>query len=120
MARTGRLCGVLLLVGCSHRPLPLPEAVDDGGLADASAVPAVADLAARDLGSAADLAAPDLAIVDLAIVDLAPADLRRPPLRLLAPLSTSTVTSHRPSLRWEGGAAPVVELCRDRACNQRL
>ena len=41
--------------------------------------------------------------------------------RLIAPMSTSTVTQRRPTLHWTGGtAAPVVDLCRDRACTQPL
>ncbi len=39
--------------------------------------------------------------------------------RPLSPLSTSTVTSQRPTLRWApspSGVATRVELCRDRAC----
>ena len=42
-----------------------------------------------------------------------------PPPRLIAPLSTATVTTRRPTLRWTprvtGGGARV-QLCRDRAC----
>ena len=43
--------------------------------------------------------------------------------RLLAPMSTSTVTQRRPTLHWvagTGGGTPVVELCADRACTQPL
>jgi hypothetical protein len=39
--------------------------------------------------------------------------------RLLAPLSTSTVTSQSPTLRWvpaQSGATTYVDVCRDRAC----
>ncbi len=39
--------------------------------------------------------------------------------RLIAPLSTSTVTQQEPTLRWvlgPGAGAPVVDLCHDRAC----
>jgi hypothetical protein len=39
--------------------------------------------------------------------------------RLLAPLSMTAVTQQRPTLRWTlpgGFTAPVVDLCRDRAC----
>src|SRR5579863_266230 len=41
------------------------------------------------------------------------------PPRPIAPLSTATVTSHVPFLRWElppGDDGALVELCRDRAC----
>jgi hypothetical protein len=44
-------------------------------------------------------------------------------LRLVAPLSTATVTSRRPTLHWQlaGGADGAhVELCRDRACAMPL
>lgn len=39
--------------------------------------------------------------------------------RLVAPLSTATVTTRRPPLRWslaEGEQGAIVEVCRDRAC----
>ena len=41
------------------------------------------------------------------------------PPRLIAPLSTATVTSRRPMLRWAlaaGTDGALVEICRDRAC----
>ncbi len=40
-------------------------------------------------------------------------------LRLVAPLSTSTVTTQRPTLRWTlgpGNEGAQIDLCRDRAC----
>jgi hypothetical protein len=41
--------------------------------------------------------------------------------RMIAPLSTSTVTQQQPTLRWTGSpTAPVVDLCLDRACTQPL
>jgi hypothetical protein len=43
--------------------------------------------------------------------------------RLIAPLSMAAVTQQRPTLRWvlgEGAGAPVVDLCRDRACTQPI
>jgi hypothetical protein len=43
-----------------------------------------------------------------------------PPPRLTAPLSTATVTSRRPTLRWAlagGTDGARVEVCRDRACS---
>ncbi len=58
-----------------------------------------------------------------------PADVATPsgPLRLIAPLSTSMVTSRRPTLRWlapSAGASVEVRLCRDRAmsagCVERI
>jgi len=45
------------------------------------------------------------------------------PVRLIAPLSTATVTSRRPTLRWQlsGGADGAhVEICRDRGCSAPL
>jgi hypothetical protein len=41
------------------------------------------------------------------------------PFRLLAPLSTATVSSRRPTLRWtlgDGSDGAHVQICRDRAC----
>jgi hypothetical protein len=49
--------------------------------------------------------------------DTAPPLLPAP--RPLAPLSTSRVTSRRPTLRWvlpQGGTSATVDLCRDRLC----
>jgi FG-GAP-like repeat/FG-GAP repeat len=49
------------------------------------------------------------------------ADLPAP--RLIAPLSTATVTSQRPTLRWvraEGTDAVHVEICADRACTRKV
>jgi hypothetical protein len=43
--------------------------------------------------------------------------------RLIAPMSLSTVTQRRPTLRWlqtSGDGTPTVELCRDRACTMTL
>jgi len=43
--------------------------------------------------------------------------------RLIAPLSTSTVTQQQPTLRWvlgPGVGTPVVDLCTDRSCNTPL
>lgn len=42
-------------------------------------------------------------------------------LRLMAPVSTSFVTSRRPTLRWTGpqGVPSSVEICLDRACGRR-
>ena len=38
-------------------------------------------------------------------------------VRLVAPLSTSRVTTHLPTLKWQGSQAVTVYVCRDRACN---
>jgi hypothetical protein len=54
---------------------------------------------------------PDAEIPPDALVPQAP--------RLIAPLSMTAVTQQRPTLRWTlpgGSTAPVVDLCRDRAC----
>jgi len=41
--------------------------------------------------------------------------------RLIAPLSTATVTQQQPTLRWTGSpTAPTVDLCLDRACTMPL
>jgi len=42
-------------------------------------------------------------------------------LRLLAPLSTSTVTSQTPTLRFQTGTEPatVIDFCKDRACTMQ-
>jgi hypothetical protein len=43
--------------------------------------------------------------------------------RLIAPMSTSTVTLRQPTLRWvlgPGSGTPTVDLCADRACSQPL
>ena len=45
------------------------------------------------------------------------------PPRLIAPLSTATVTSRRPTLKWElpvGTDGAHVQICRDRACKQEV
>jgi len=58
---------------------------------------------------------------DTSPADRAPADVPAP--RLLAPLSTATVTSRRPTLRWmlpSGGDGVRVQICADRACAKTL
>ena len=64
--------------------------------------------------------------IDATSMDAAADTLNLPPtaaLRLVAPLSTSTVTSQRPTLRWSldpscDGAH--VQICRDRACRREV
>jgi hypothetical protein len=54
--------------------------------------------------------------MDADVPDAAPPDV--PPPRLVAPSSSSVVTSQRPTLRWElaaGSDGASVDLCRDRA-----
>jgi hypothetical protein len=89
---------VACALGCADRPLYLPDETRGGA----------SDLGVSD--GAIDAAAADLPVPDFAMLDLP-----KPPLRLLAPLSTSTVTSRRPTFRWEGNVG-TLQLCRDRAC----
>src|SRR6185312_5145744 len=80
--------------GCSNGSLTLDGA---GGVADLAA-------GSDDLGGGSDLGPPAVA-------------------RLIAPLSTATVSSQRPTLRWSlaaGGGTPEVELCKDRGCTMPL
>src|SRR5262249_50222162 len=64
---------------------------------------------------------------DLGMPDVVP-DLSAPPgpvamPRLIAPLSTSTVTQQRPTVRWTlgpGVGTAHVEFCKDRSCNVPL
>jgi hypothetical protein len=94
------------LAGCASRPLAIPAGLRDAGASDfAMADASVVDLSAVDLTSG---------VRDLAV----PPDLTAPAmLRLMSPLSTSMVTSRRPTLRWSrAGAQTSVDLCADRAC----
>jgi hypothetical protein len=53
------------------------------------------------------------------LVDVGPRDPALEAPRLIAPLSTATVTSQRPQLRWvlaTGTQGARVEICKDRAC----
>ncbi len=55
------------------------------------------------------------------VAGLCTVDLPMPPPRAVAPLSTATVSSQRPVLRWvlaSGEDGAVVEICHDRACTQ--
>lgn len=94
------------LAGCGAALTPSPAT------ADASA-PADAPVAATDAPVVPPVDAPSLPRVE--------ADVPLGPPRPLSPLSTSNVTSRRPTLRWVPGAGSDltrVELCRDRACTQ--
>ncbi len=104
--------------GCSALSFTLDAHQGDLGGSD------LAGIGSTDLaGSSADLAGIDASTVldlnsstDLAIPAVATA-------RLIAPASTSTVTKKQPVLRWvlgPGGGTPVVDLCKDRACNVPL
>jgi hypothetical protein len=78
-------------------------------------------LAANAASATCDGANCGLACVD-GHVELAGACEVAPP-RPIAPLSTSSVTSRRPTLRWElvqGSDGAQVELCEDRACGTIL
>lgn len=119
----------------------LADALDAGDagdvkLSDASDASDVGDAgnvgdAGADAGDVADVAldvapdvAPDVALDVLrcdagaSVVDGSCAVIAAP--RLIAPLSTSTVTSQTPRLRWElrpGTDGVRIELCRERACS---
>lgn len=65
--------------------------------------------------------------IDVAIdlfLEAAPLDAGGPPVpRLVAPLTTQRVSSHRPTLRWrlpDGMDAVRIEICRDRSCTQQV
>jgi hypothetical protein len=67
---------------------------------------------------------------DSSVTDARDADLATPevpltlaPVRLIAPMSTGTVTSRRPRLRWAlpaGVDGARVQVCRDRACTMPI
>jgi hypothetical protein len=88
---------------------------DAGGASDAASDVA----AAMDSAEVALDAAPDVVACEAgaALVDGGCATVNAP--RLVAPLSTSTVSSQTPRLRWELAGATDgarIELCRERAC----
>ncbi len=94
------LCGAIALVAiqCGGR---LPEAADGG--ADGTSGPGMTSSS----GGFADVDKSHGA----------------PRLRPLAPLSTATVTSQTPTLRWDlgpGESGATVELCSDRACTRPI
>jgi hypothetical protein len=73
----------------------------------------------------ADAGAVDMTTTGAADMTTGTADMTPPlaPPRLIAPLSASTVTQQRPTLRWvvePGGGSLVVDLCKDRQCLQPL
>jgi hypothetical protein len=112
--------------GVDSRDVALSEAGDAGG--------SHTGLSLVDAGHADPQPSPDAATANEDGADAgrsleAPCDADRtrvsgvclpvPAPRLLAPLSTSRVTSRRPTLRWEldaNSSGAHVELCRDRAC----
>ena len=94
------------------------------GLVDATSphLDASARDAARDaaVDAAADAARVDAGMVDASVFDAGSVDAGDvSPPRLRAPLSSSTATSQRPTLRWvlpAGADGAEVSICRDRAC----
>jgi hypothetical protein len=109
-------CAALVASGCARSVIPVDTEMSapDAMILDASP----------------DAALPDGANVDAEVPDAASdvADVRRCEScqgapRPVAPLSTTTVTTNRPTLRWElprDGDGARVEVCRDRDCNERL
>jgi hypothetical protein len=83
---------------------PAPPSGDDGGAGADLGVDAAMDAAGGDDQGEADLAPPVLTA------------------RLIAPMSTATVTSRRPRLRFtlSGGGSAEVDLCADRGCQTKL
>ncbi len=142
---TRRACGVfVLLAGCYDIRLTRDAATDASDVIDASDValvdvpdvttpdvpdvPAVdvPDVLAVDVPDVLAVDVPDVLAVDIPDVPDAPAvdgcagACAGAPPRPLAPLSTTTVTSARPTLRWvlPAGVTRVrLDLCRDRACS---
>jgi hypothetical protein len=113
MARWG-LAAVVLLGGCSARPLELPAPSSSSDVPDLGVGLAPSDLALSDQA----LRPHDLAHLPPCSDGGPPACVPLTPPRAIAPLSTATVTSQRPRLRWalsgvSNGA--LVEIYRDRA-----
>jgi FG-GAP-like repeat/FG-GAP repeat len=101
-----RLLGVMLLVGCAARPLPLPEGSNGGGVngggsngtngsngGGTNGGGTTGGGGTNGGGTNGNLPAP----------------------RLISPPSTSIVTSRHPRLRWDSTDGDV-DLCADRAC----
>jgi hypothetical protein len=112
-----------VVTGCPDRPLDLP---------DPSVVFAPVDLSIADRHIGDAKPAEDFAVggeLDAAVAPVEDLSQRRPTdgppaiPRLIAPLSTATVTLQRPTLHWQlgsGAGTPVVDLCADRACTRPL
>lgn len=100
--------------GLCERMGPDAGAMSDGAV-EASSDASLLDLAVIEDGDAGTITDGADGAADV----VASGDAPRP----IAPLSTSTVTSHRPTLRWalpSGVTRARVELCRDRACSMVL
>ncbi len=78
------------------------------------------------MSKSADIEGEPGGVGDMAADLLDNSDLSYPPIaaaRLLAPLSTSTVTNHQPHVRWElpsGATNPTLEFCTTRTCSQTI
>ncbi len=108
LACVSALAVVTSLVGCGASLTP-SEATADASVSDPTDAPPVDAPPIVDAPPAVD--APAVVRPDV-FVPLSPP-------RPLAPLSTATVTTRRPTLRWApgpGSDATRVEVCRDRAC----
>jgi hypothetical protein len=126
-----RLLSVLLLLvaGCSSRPLDLPEPSIAPVTFDMARSPDSGDVMfdmapSPDSGDVTFDMAPSPDFGDVTF-DMAPSpDLMTPSVpRLLAPLSTSTVTSQQPTFKWTlpaGASNVAVVICHDRACADKL
>jgi hypothetical protein len=116
----------LVVIGCGRSELfwsqpgadasPRADATpEDAGLTDVAADnPGPPDAALADTGPA-DVALHDTGVPDAPWQDAGAIAAPRP----IAPLSTATVTTPRPTLHWSlapGTDGAYVELCRDRAC----
>jgi hypothetical protein len=98
-------------VSCGGKSLPI--ASQDGGVVDDASEPDVG-VSCADCDSGV---APEAQVTDSGTDELSPTPTDAP--RPLAPLSTSHVTSRRPTLRWalpSGVYDATVDLCADRAC----
>lgn len=105
---------------CVAIELPTQPASDAGARFDATidSGPSLMDASSEDATvSAPDALGDDSAAQDV-VGDEGAAPVVVPAPRMIAPMSTSAVTSRRPTLRWQlaaGSDGASVELCRDRA-----
>jgi hypothetical protein len=114
-------CGLAAVYACTPFKEPLLDAGADshpsGDAGEAGGSSTQAD-AALDAGSAPDADADDATKSDGPGDSAASCSSAATRLRLIAPLSTSFVSTLRPTLRWEGSdkCATTVELCSDSSC----